>query len=178
MTDNNRIGDNLIITGINIEIVEPFHSKGVDFLVIGGLAIAWYCSARKAGDMDLLVNPTEDNSQKVADILSSLDGVRNLEHGAFAKPSVLAQIKKYHNADIITPALNGPTFEELMNGAEPGNLLDIPAKIPSVENLIRMKKSAILSTEKDPNKNERAKEKEIKKHKRDIELLIETNKTT
>lgn len=155
----NRIGDNLICVGSNEEIVKAFSAFGVEFLLVGGLAVSWYCASRQANDMDLLVNPTKENSETVKNALGSL-GLNGFASDAFAKLGVQAPIKKVYYADIITPARSGLSFEDLMNGSSMGNLFNIAVHIPSVANLINMKESAVTSTEK-----------ELSKHQQDIVLL-------
>ncbi len=155
----NRIGDNLICVGSNEEIVKAFSAFGVEFILVGGLAVSWYCTSRQAKDMDLLVNPTKENSEKVKNALVSL-GLNGFASDAFAKPGVQAPKKKFYYADIITPARGGLSFEDLMNGSRTGKLFNIPVHIPSVANLIKLKLSAVTSTEK-----------ELSKHQQDIVLL-------
>lgn len=155
----NRIGDNLICTGSNEEIVKAFFAFDVEFILIGGLAVSWYCSSRQANDMDILVNPTKENSEKITNALGSL-GLNGFANNSFAKPGVQAPIKKIYYCDIITPARSGLTFEDLMRGSVMGKLFNIPVYIPSVENLIKMKESVAASTEK-----------ELNKHQQDIVLL-------
>jgi hypothetical protein len=157
----NRIGDNLICYGSNKEIVNALNKFGVEFILVGGLAVSWYCSSRQANDMDVLVNPTKGNSEKVANALARL-GLNGFASDSFANLGVQAPIKKFHYADIITPARGELTFEELMKGSIIGKLFDIPVYIPSIENLIKMKESAVISTEK-----------LLSKHQQDIMLLRE-----
>lgn len=38
---NNRIGDNLFHFGANEELVRELKSVGVEFVINGGLAVAW-----------------------------------------------------------------------------------------------------------------------------------------
>lgn len=155
----NRIGDNLICAGLNQEIVKVFSAFDVEFILVGGLAISWYCSSRKADDMDILVNPTKENSEKITNALGKL-GLTNFPNDSFAKPGVHAPIKQIYYCDIITPARSGLTFEYLMKSSIMGKLFNIPVNIPSVENLIKMKESAVASAEN-----------ELNKHQQDIVLL-------
>jgi hypothetical protein len=155
----NRIGDNLICVASNEEIVKAFSAFGVEFILVGGLAVSWYCSSRQANDMDILVNPTKGNSEKVADALGSL-GLKGFLSDSFAKAGVQAPIKQFHYADIITPARSGLTFEDLLKESIVGKLFNITVHIPSVENLIKLKESAVASAQK-----------ELSKHQQDIVLL-------
>ena len=155
----NRIGDNLVHTGPNEAIVKAFVTFEVEFVLVGGLAISWYCQSRQADDMDLLVKPTKENSQKVTNALASLN-LNGFVHNSFSKYGVQAPIKKYYYADIITPASEEYTFEEIINNSVNGKLFEIPIFIPSIDNLIRLKENAISSTQK-----------ELTKHNEDIILL-------
>lgn len=85
----NRFDDNLICTSSNEGIVSSFLQFGVEFLVVGGLAMAWHCSSRQADDMDLMVNPTPENSKRVSDALMSL-GLSGLHADSFARTGVQA----------------------------------------------------------------------------------------
>ncbi len=67
----NRVGDKLLHVGANKELIHAFTSGSVEFIVVGGLAVSWYCCDRKADDMDLLVNPTHENSVRNARALDS-----------------------------------------------------------------------------------------------------------
>jgi hypothetical protein len=155
----NRIGDNLLCYGSNKEIVSAFSTFDVEFILVGGLAVSWYCSSRQADDMDILVNPTKENSEKITNALGSLR-LNGFASDSFARPGLHAPIKNIYYCDIITPGRSGLTFEYLMKGSIMGKLFNIPVNIPSVENLIKMKESAVASAEK-----------ELNKHQQDIVLL-------
>ena len=155
----NRFGDNLICTNANEEIVKAFARFGADFLVVGGLAMAWHCPSRQANDMDLLVKPTAENSENVTAALSTL-GLTGFEAASFAKPGVQAQLKQRHHADILTPAKDGPSYDAIAADALNGKLFQIPVRIVSRDRLIQLKRDAMAKSEQ-----------EAEKHARDIELL-------
>jgi len=158
----NRIDDNLICFAANEEIVRAFDSFEVEFLVVGGLAVSWYCSARQAHDMDLLINPTPENSVKVFRALSGL-GISGIEENTFARRGVQAPLKQRHHADVITPAKTGRSYEEIAAGAISIKIFGFPARVPSVGSLIALKEAVVTSTES-----------EVEKHRRDIFLLNQT----
>jgi len=160
----NRIGDNLHHTGANKEIVQAFVRVNVEFLVVGGLAVSWYCSARQADDMDLLVNPTPENSIRVVEALNSLSAMapRELAHSSFSKPGVRAPLKQYYYADILTPSGSKPSFDEMAAGSVDAKLFGLPVRIPSRACLVQLKESAAANAERD-----------LLKHRQDIALLKE-----
>jgi hypothetical protein len=155
-----RVNDNLMHWHSNEELVSALVAHEVDFLLIGGLAIAWYCDSRQADDMDLLVSPTVENSSRIHDALASLN-LANFAVDSFAKNAVQARIKDRYYAELLTPSAGGPSFDEIAKSAEPARLLGIPVRVPSREMLLRLKLHAIG-----------AKHEGHDKHLADVELLL------
>lgn len=155
----NRVDDSLYCTGANERIVKSFIDEGVEFIVIGGLAVSWYLPSRLADDMDLLVNPTVENSERIARALTNV-GIHSHDRNSFAELGVQASIKKDFYCEIITPKHDGPTFGEIAKNALQAKLFRIPILIPSVSALIRLKEHAVNSDESI-----------AEKHQNDIDLL-------
>jgi len=88
----NRIGDNLIHVGANEEVVRSFVTNKVEFVVIGGLAVAWYCADRQADDMDLLVNPTPENSARISKAFDGLH-MNGYTSDSFTKSGLQVSLK-------------------------------------------------------------------------------------
>jgi hypothetical protein len=70
-----RIGDSLYCTGENQRVVKSF------------------LEARQADDMDLLVNPTIENSGRIVRALTNI-GIRSHGRNSFAKLGVQATVKQ------------------------------------------------------------------------------------
>ena len=155
----NRIGDSLFHTGANEEIIRTFSQNAVEFIVIGGLAVAWYCSEGQADDMDILVNPTTDNSVRICKSLDSLH-LNGHNVNSFAKLGVQVSLKEIHYADILTPRKSDPQYSEVAEDAVDAKLFNISVRVASIASLIRMKKLAVESAEGLRDK-----------HLNDIELL-------
>lgn len=47
------------------ELLELFNAFKVEYMIVGGYALAFYGAPRYTGDIDILVNPTPPNSQKI-----------------------------------------------------------------------------------------------------------------
>lgn len=155
----NRIGDSLQHTGSNEQLVHAFTSGGVEFIVVGGLAVAWYCADRQADDMDLLVNPTSENSVKVAGALDGLQ-LRGFSATSFTKPALQVPLKQHLYAELLTPRADGPSYTEVAETAVDAKLFNIPVRVASPASLIRMKEQAVASAEAQRDK-----------HLKDIERL-------
>ena len=82
-----RFNDNLTHWHSNEELLRALVAESVDFVLIGGLAVAWYCDSRQADDLDLLVAPTPENSERIYKALLSLS-LSNFSVDFFAKPAV------------------------------------------------------------------------------------------
>ncbi len=158
----NKVGDTLIHNGANQELVQAFVNGGVEFVVIGGLAVAWYCADRQADDMDLLVNATPDNSARIAQALGTLSSLNAncFTDKSFIRPGLQVPLKNYHYAELLTPKNGGPTYAEVADNAVEAKLFGIPVRLASVASLIQMKEQAAESAEAQRDK-----------HIRDIERL-------
>ncbi|MEX8520811.1 MAG: hypothetical protein AB3X44_20085 [Leptothrix sp. (in: b-proteobacteria)] len=155
----NRIGENLIHFAPNEELVRAFVNAHVRFVVIGGLAVAWHCAERQADDMDLLIEPSAENSARIEAALKSV-GISNLQPGAFARDGLQVPLKQHLYAELLTPRTEGPTFEEVESQAVDGRLFNLPVQIASRTTLLKMKSIAVA-----------AGDSSAEKHQRDIDLL-------
>lgn len=156
----NRIGDSLIHNGVNEGLIQAFVINNVEFVVIGGLAVAWYCSERLADDLDILVNLTPENSARIFRALGSLN-IRGFSPDSFTKSGLQVPLKQFYYAELHTPLKDGVTYSEIATDAVNAKLFNIPIQLASVTSLILLKELAIvncMSTEKE-------------KHIKDIELL-------
>jgi hypothetical protein len=155
----NRVGDSLQHTGSNAELVEALAANGVEFVLVGGLAVAWYCREREADDMDLLLNSTPENSARVATALTALR-LRGFSEDSFARPSLQVPLKQYFYAELLTPRPEGPSYADALVGAQKAKLFNTPVHVASPAVLIRMKEVALASPEA-----------QREKHLKDIECL-------
>ena len=155
----NRVLNSLCHNGANKALVEAFVSREVQFLVVGGLAVAWYVATREADDMDLLLNPTQLNSARVSQALGSL-GLQGFHENSFAKLGLQVPLKQRLYAELLTPQRNGIAYAEMERTAVPAKLFQIPVRLASPASLIHMKQAVIAV---DMVQSE--------KHRKDIELL-------
>lgn len=156
---NNRVGDNLIHFGSNEELVRALTGAGVKFVVIGGLAVAWHCSERQADDMDLLVEPTAENSARIANALAGVR-ITGFSSESFWKQSLQIPLKRTFYAELLTPREGSLSFSEVEAGAVNAKLFNIPVRLASVSALLEMKKYAVRSMTEQQDK-----------HLKDIALL-------
>jgi hypothetical protein len=97
----------LIVKDRNLELVRTLNAHGVEFLVIGGLAVRYYgCREwHQVDDLDLLLNPNEEKSRRFEQSLNDLriilsDWQKRLLQ---AKMQILVKNHEYW-ADVLTPS--------------------------------------------------------------------------
>ena len=155
----NKVGDTLLHFGANEGLVRGLVDAGVEFVVVGGLAVAWYCASRQADDMDLLVNPTPENSSRIASVLGDLN-VRGFVADSFARLGLQVPLKQTYYAELLTPEKGGATYAEIADTSVAAKLFSIPVRLASVSSLIAMKTRAATAAEAQRGK-----------HQADLELL-------
>ena len=137
----NRIGDNLVHTGENKELIAALVSQDVRFVIIGGLAISWHFEERVADDLDILIENSEHNDRGMSEVLVQL-GLDRPAPGQFLRPGLLMPLKKHFYADILTPRVGAPSFADCYESAAQARLFHIPVRVASVPALIALKEFA------------------------------------
>ena len=54
------------------DLLELFNARGVDYIIVGGYALAFHGAPRTTGDIDLFVGTASDNAER---LLEALGGV-------------------------------------------------------------------------------------------------------
>ena len=111
----------LTTSGQNASLLTVFNDCKVKYMVVGGLAVNYYCSNREVGDLDLLVSPTTKNAINIAQAFAKLDsqGLKEidlckLDYRKFSSEfGVQVPLKKFLNADILTPINIAQAFAKL-----------------------------------------------------------------
>lgn len=149
---NNRIGDNLIHFGPNEELVRELVSAKVKFVIVGGLAVAWYCPERQADDLDFLVEASLENSARISSALANLY-LTGFSADSFTRPGLQVPLKNTYYAELLTPTQEMPTFSEIADEAITAKLFGIPVLLASISALIAMKEVTVSVTENQSEKH-------------------------
>jgi hypothetical protein len=102
------------------DLLVAFADGGVDFVVIGGWALALHGYARGTDDMDVFVRSTRDNAQRVFDALTAF-GAPVAAHGVtadlFAKQGYGYRMGVKPNLIEVLTSIDGVDFDAAANGA-------------------------------------------------------------
>jgi len=108
------------------DLLASFNASGVEYLVVGGYALAFHGAPRYTGDLDLLVRPTPANARRVLDALAAFGfGGLGLTAADFTAPDNVIQLGVPPvRVDLLT-SLTGVTWEEAWQGRQPGAYGDV-----------------------------------------------------
>lgn len=75
------------------EFLELFNAKGVEYMIVGSYALAYYGAPRYTGDIDVFVRRTEDNARRIMEALKEFGFVfPNLTWADFVKDDTVVQL--------------------------------------------------------------------------------------
>jgi len=124
------------------EFAALLNSNKVEYLVVGGFAVAHYGFARFTGDLDFFIRASEENAQRVLAALAQF-GFGGLDISAADLRSAGKVIQlgvRPNRIDIIT-AISGVSFEEAWASRVPGDLDGLSVQFIGRDALIRNKES-------------------------------------
>lgn len=105
------------------EFVALFNALGVEYVVVGGYAVAFHGHPRFTGDIDLFVRPTTENAARVLEALDrfGFEG-HDVEAADLTDPDHIVQLGNPPNRIDILTSITGVTFTEAWDSRVPGTL--------------------------------------------------------
>ena len=109
------------------ELLELFNAHGVEYLIVGGYALAAHGAPRATGDLDLWVNPTTDNARQIVRALEAFGiGGLDLSTADFVTPDHVIQLGLPPvRIDLVT-AIDGVAWAEAWPGKLAGEYGPVP----------------------------------------------------
>lgn len=125
------------------EFVELLNSHGVEYLVVGGHAVAFHGYPRFTGDIDFLVRSSEQNAAKIGEVLEvfGFPGAERLRDALTTKGKIVQLGYPPNRIDLLTSA-SGLDFDEAWQQAVRGELDGLPVHFLDRESLMRNKRAA------------------------------------
>jgi hypothetical protein len=103
------------------ELLAVFNAKGVKAIIVGGHALAYHGRPRFTKDLDVFVEPSTDNAERVMKSLTTFGfGSLGLTTEDFSKPGQIIQLGVAPNRIDLMTAIDGVTFDEAWAGRVEG----------------------------------------------------------
>jgi len=131
--------------------LEALHDAGVDFVVIGGVALTLHGSTLITADTDVMYSRTADNVERLAGVLAELQvRLRDAPDSLPFKPDVhtfraglnFTFTSKYGDLDLLGQVDGVRGYEELRKRAQLVKLGKRAVRVAGVDDLIAMKTAA------------------------------------
>ena len=124
------------------ELLELFNKHKVEYLIVGGYALAFHGAPRVTGDIDLYVRPAAQNAARILAALEEFGfGSLDLSVDELTKPGMVIQLGVPPvRVDIIT-RISGVSWEKADADKVPGRYGDVPVHFISRDDFIANKKA-------------------------------------
>jgi len=124
------------------ELLELFNAHKVEYLVVGGYALAFHGAPRFTGDIDLLVKPDSENAKRILTALAEFGfGSLDISEDDFTVSQRVVQLGVPPVRIDIMTSLTGIRWEKVMAGKVSGNYGEISVHFIGKEDLIANKKA-------------------------------------
>ncbi|AKJ64981.1 hypothetical protein L21SP4_01742 [Kiritimatiella glycovorans] len=109
------------------DLLELLNAHKVEYLIVGGYALAFHGAPRFTGDIDVFVRPAPENAERILSALVAFGfQSSDLDTEDFQKPEKVVQLGVPPvRVDLIT-SISGVTWEEVQAHKELGVFGDVP----------------------------------------------------
>jgi len=124
-------------------LLELFDEYSVEYLIVGGYALAFHGAPRFTGDIEIFVKPDADNARRILEALDEF-GFKSLglNEEDFKYPDKVVQLGVPPvRIDLIT-SLSGISWGEAFSGRTEGKYGDVPVYYIGREQFIQNKKAS------------------------------------
>lgn len=124
------------------EFIELLNKNNVEYLVVGGYAVAFHGHIRATKDIDIWVEATEENADRIITALHEFGfGSVDIRKDDFVKPDSIIQLGYPPNRIDILTSLKGVVFEECFKQKHKIVISNVTINYIDLENLLKNKKS-------------------------------------
>jgi hypothetical protein len=138
------------VTGFDLRaLVAALGERGVEYIVVGGVAVTAHGYVRSTRDLDIVPDPDPANLRRLADALIDVEAVLPLADGRrFAIARDMRPLERRRNItldtrsgslDVVQNAPGIPSFATLAQDAVEAEILGVPVRICSLPRLREMK---------------------------------------
>ena len=119
------------------DCIELLHSKNVDFLIVGALATAWHGHPHYTADMDMLILPDKENTERARAALRQF----GLTDDDLNQPGRITQLGMPPNRIDLITSITGVDTETAWTGRVEADFDGCKAFVIGIDDLLRNKES-------------------------------------
>jgi predicted nucleotidyltransferase len=124
------------------EFIGLLNSAGVEYLIVGGVAVAWHGYPRFTGDIDFLIRPSTGNADAVLSALRAFGfGSPGVTREDLTTPDRIVQLGTPPNRIDLITSIAGVEFEVAWAHRVAGQIDGLAVHLIGLEELIRNKES-------------------------------------
>ncbi len=125
------------------EFIGLLNSLAIDYVIVGGHAVAFHGYPRFTGDIDFLVRPTRDNAERLLQALLSFGFSEiSLTPEDLVRPGNVVQLGHPPNRIDLLTSISGVEFEEAWAGRVKTELDGVPVSLLGWDALLKNKKAS------------------------------------
>jgi hypothetical protein len=132
-------------------LLEALNEAGVDFVVIGGVAVGAHGYVRGTEDLDVVPDPDPENLTRLTRVLSALESTLPTVGERPFNPATDARVirrggnvttmTRFGGLDVVQRARGVPSYTQLDADAVDSELLGVPVRVCSLGRLREMKEA-------------------------------------
>jgi predicted nucleotidyltransferase len=132
------------------EFVGLLNSHGVDYLIVGGHAVAYHGYPRYTGDVDFFIRPSPENAARVLAVLGDFGfGNTGVSISDLTTPERVIQMGLPPNRIDLLTSISGVSFEDAWAGRVADDLDGLPVLFLGREELLRNKQATGRTKDRD-----------------------------
>jgi hypothetical protein len=125
------------------EFIELLNSHGVDYVLVGGHAVAFHGHPRFTGDIDFLLRPTDENARRVLRVLDDFGfGSVGITQRDLLQPGQVVQLGQPPNRIDLLTSISGIDFDTAWSSRVEATLDEQPVNVLGLEELLRNKRAS------------------------------------
>lgn len=124
------------------ELLELLNVHSVDYMIVGGYALAFHGAPRYTGDIDIFIRADNENAERIMKALEEFGfGSVGIEMSDFIFENKVVQLGVPPvRVDIIT-SISGVTWDEAFSSRIEGEYGDVPVYFIGIDQFIKNKRS-------------------------------------
>lgn len=125
------------------EFIALLNSNEVEYLVVGGYAVAFHGHPRFTGDIDFFIRATKDNARRVVDALTAFGfGELGISERDLIEPGRIVQLGQPPNRIDILTSISGVDFDEAWKARVQSAMDEQPVNLIGWDELVRNKRAS------------------------------------